>query len=120
MFNVSKNGIIEVVRGDSFKVALFINQGTDLDPIRYVLKEGEYIYFGVMEPNYSFENAIVRKKYSNEDLNKDQDVLISFNSDDTVNLQPGKYFYEVKAVILDEEGNEVVNTIIPKREFFIL
>ena len=65
MFNVSKNGIIEVVRGVSFKVALFINQWTDLDPIRYVLKEGEHIYFGVMEPNYSFENAIVRKKYSN-------------------------------------------------------
>ena len=66
MFNVSKNGIIEVVRGDSFKVALFINRGTDLCPERYILKEGEYIYFGVMEPNYSFENAIVRKKYSNE------------------------------------------------------
>ena len=32
MFNVSRNGIIEVVRGDSFSVELFINSGTDLSP----------------------------------------------------------------------------------------
>ena len=36
-----------------------------------------------------------------------------------MNLLPGKYFYEVKLVI-GEDADGIVNTIIPKREFFIL
>lgn len=120
MFNVSKNGIIEVVRGDSFETPLFINRGTNLCPLRYILKDGERVLFGVMEPNYSFEDALIRKTYTNENFNKENDVVISFDSEDTVNLKPGKYYYEVKAVLLGENNKEIVNTIIPKREFFIL
>ena len=56
----------------------------------------------------TFENALVRKKYTKENLNEDNNVLISFNSEDTENLLPGKYFYEVKAVIIDEAGKEIV------------
>lgn len=120
MFDLSPNGIIRVTRGDSFSTPLFINKGTDLCPLRYILKDGEYIYFGLMEPNYSFEEAIVRKKYSNADFNKNSDVVISFDSEDTMNLLPGKYYYEVKAVLLDENKKEIVNTIIPRREFWLL
>ena len=120
MFNLSRNGIIELVRGDSFSVPLFINKGTDLCPLRYELKNGEYVYFGLMEPNMSFENALVRKRYDNTNENDNKDIIISFDADDTVNLQPGKYYYEVKAVLLDKNNKQIVNTVIPKKEFFIL
>ena len=120
MFDVSVNGIIRVTRGDSFTTPLFINKGTDLCPLRYELNNGEYVYFGLMEPNYSFEEAIVRKKYSNADFNENDDIVITFDSIDTINLRPGKYYYEVKAVLLDENEKEIVNTIIPRREFWIL
>lgn len=120
MFDLSPNGIIQVTRGDSFSTPLFINKGTDLYPLRYILKDGEYVYFGLMEPNYSFEKAIVRKKYSNANFNENDDVVISFDSEDTMNLLPGKYYYEVKVVLLDENEKEIVNTIIPRREFWLL
>ena len=120
MFDLSPNGIIKLTRGDSFSTPLFINKGTDLEPLRYELQDGEYVYFGLMEPNYCFEEAIVRKKYSNENKNEDGDIVITFDSIDTVHLQPGKYYYEVKAVLLDKEKKEIVNTIIPKREFYLL
>lgn len=120
MFDLSPNGIIKLTRGDSFSVPLFINAGTELDPIRYQLGEGEYVYLGLMQPNYCFEDALVRKKYSRENENEHGDVVVTFDSIDTVHLHPGKYFYEVKAVLLDSEKKEIVNTIIPRKEFWIL
>lgn len=120
MFDLSLNGNIKLTRGDSFSVPLFINMGTDIKPIRYNLEDGEYVCFGVMEPNYCFEEAIIRKKYSNTDKNDKGDIVVSFDANDTVHLMPGKYYYEVKAVLLDNEGKEIVNTIIPKREFYLV
>ena len=119
MFKVSRNGIIEVVRGDSFSVPLFINKGTDLVPMRYILGENDKILFGVMEPNMSFENALIRKVFTREDFNENDDVEITFNAYDTINVTPGKYYYEVKLVVGDE-ADGIVNTVIPKREFYIL
>lgn len=37
MFSISKNGIIELSRGDNIEIPLFINKGTPLEPIRYDL-----------------------------------------------------------------------------------
>lgn len=120
MFDLSPNGIIKLTRGDSFSTPLFINKGTELYPIRYKLQDGEYVYFGLMQPNYCFEDAIVRKKYSQDNENENGDIVVSFDSIDTVHLHPGKYYYEVKAVLLDSNKKEIVNTIIPRKEFWIL
>lgn len=87
--------------------------------MRYILGENDRVLFGVMEPNMSFENALIRKVFTKEDLNENNDVEISFNAYDTINVVPGKYYYEVKLVVGEEE-NGIVNTVIPKREFFIL
>lgn len=122
MFNISKDGIIRLSRGDSCKMPLFINAGTELNPLRYNLHEHEatVIYLSIMQPNQYFENGCVRKifsKLNNWEINEFGDLIISIEPDDTMYLLPGKYFYEIK---VDLEGTNQVNTIIQKKEFWIM
>lgn len=124
MFNISRDGIIKLSRGDSCKLPLFINQGTAVAPIRYnlkeVTKENTVVYLSIMQPNQYFENGCVRKMFSkksgNWNLNEYGDLIISIDPKDTLYLMPGKYFYEIK---VDLNGNNQINTIIQKKEFWI-
>lgn len=121
MFEVDTNNIVAVTRGDTFKAPLFINKGTDLKPIRYVLNDKDELYLGVMQTNQYFEDAILKKKFTNKNLDENNDVLIKFTSDDTTCLLPGKYYYQIKAKLYNEKTQEYeVNTIVEKTEFFIL
>ena len=121
MFDILKNGTIYVTRGDSFDVTLYINMGTDISPIRYKLTENttSEVYLALMEPNQPFENAILKKKFTYKDVNENGDVVIHFQSKDTQCLIPGKYFYQIKLRIFPDGGEEQINTIIPKTQFFI-
>ena len=120
MFDVSQNNKVVVTRGDTFSVPLFINRGTELKPLRYTLKENDELYLAIMEPNQPFERALIKKVYSYENLNKYGDVLIEIEHDDTRCLEPGKYYYQVKARLYDSEKDKYdVNTVIPKTEFWI-
>ena len=89
MFKIANNGIITVTRGDTFSLPLFINMGNEFTPYRYELKENDRVYVGVMEPNKSFENAIIRKMYTKDDMNKNGDIEVRFESKDTQFLLPG-------------------------------
>jgi len=119
MFNINNSGIIILSRGDTFSIPLFLNKGNKLYPIRYVVDSKSEIFIGVMEPNATFENAIIKKKYTSENLNENGDVVVSFQSEDTCNLLPGLYYYEVKVKIYESEGIYSINTVIPKKQFFI-
>lgn len=118
MLHIAANGFITMNRGDSFKVPLFINEGTELSPARFSFKDypNSTLYFALMEPNQIFENAIVRKVYNSEsELTPEGDVLITFVPKDTEYLHPGKYYYQIKLVKFNGE----VITIIPKTEFYL-
>ena len=125
MIDLSRNGIIEVNRGDSFELPLFINQGTDITPIRYNMKtSNSEVYVGVMEPNQPFERAIIRKKYTKNDVNENGDIVVKFSSNDTVCLLPGKYYYQVKIKLYNNYDNNKedcnINTIVPMTQFIIV
>lgn len=122
MFDIDTNGIISLTRGDSFEAPLFINCGTLLRPLRYDFNDADNqstkVYFSLMQPNQPFEFGCVRKIYDYTDANEEGDIEIKFEPCDTLNLCPGKYYYEIKMVI---DGNEnQVNTIIKKTEFRLL
>lgn len=119
MFTISKNGFVSITRGDSFKAPLFINGGTAMCPARLTLSRypDANLYVGIMEPHQIFEEAIIRQIYtSKSEINRYGDVLIKLRPEETEYLLPGKYYYEVKLDI----GDGVLDTIIPKTEFFIL
>ena len=125
MIDLSRNGIIEVNRGDSFELPLFINQGTDITPIRYNMKNSNSeVYVGVMEPNQPFERAIIRKKYTKDDVNENGDIVVKFSSNDTVCLLPGKYYYQIKIKLYNNYDNNKedcnINTIVPMTQFIVV
>ena len=113
MNDMSSNGIITLMRGDSFTSPILVNLGNKLIPNLYKLNEGDAMYFGLMEPNTAFEDAIFKKKFTC-DSPKDEDgnILLMIHPQDTEKLLVGKYYYMIKLLTKDEFGNDFVRTIV--------
>ena len=101
---------IRMHRGDSFTETFKVLTGTELDFSEYTFTENDKIYFGLMEPNQPWENAIAKKLISYSDLK------ISLNPKDTMCLLPGLYYYQIKCKL----GTGEVYTLLPKNAFYIL
>lgn len=121
MLTISRNGIIEINRGDYAEIPLFINQGDKNYPIRYSLTKDTKatVVFGIMTPQQTLNNAIVKKYYNNNSPHTSQkDLIIVLEPRDTLRLTPGKYYYSVD-VNLQEHGETCSHTVIPKRIFIV-
>lgn len=125
MFNVSENSIITITKGDNAKTTLFVNIGTGIAPVRYVLSGDDTLYFTVTEPNAPASAAVINKTYTFENLDEDGDVVIEFVPGDTNTLPVGTYFYSVKLHRYRDDDMKTaltepkVNTIIPRTKFVI-
>lgn len=122
MFNMAYNGIITVNRGDSFEVPLSLNFGSSLFPDHYIMNNRSVVYVAVMEPNQPFENALIKKKYTYEDMDEYGNILIRFKPQDTQCVLPGKYYYQVKLQRFrsDDPDDYDVDTVIDKTLFYIV
>lgn len=120
MFDVSREGIITVNRGDSFEVPMFLNAGNSIDRVGYNLTERDAVYLGVMEPNQPFEFALIRKKYTIDDIDSRGNLIIRFKPSDTACLLPGKYYYQIKLETYRSDIDDYdVETVVDKRLFYI-
>ena len=119
MFTISPNGIITVTRGDSFSIDVFVNVGTVLDPVQYVLEGNDKLYFALCEPNQPFECAIMRKEFDSSNKTEDDKIRMVFDSEMTECLMPGMYYYTVKLATGPDDGREV-STIISKTKFYVI
>lgn len=108
MFATIENGIITLDRGDTLYTPIKINAGTKMNPVPYTLTENDTLYFALLEPNQSFENAIVKKVY-NSTSEKDEcgNTLLKLETEDTECLSAGKYYYTVKL----RSGNKLTTLI---------
>lgn len=120
MNKITDNGIITLHAGDSFVAPLFLNAGNIVFPMRYSLKEGDKVYVGIMEPGQPFEHALIRKVLTIDDLNVYGDPELKLSPEDTERVMPGLYYYEAKLVMTDEHGNEIIQTVIPKKKVYVL
>lgn len=122
MFNIAFNGIITVNRGDSFTLPMQLNYGTNLEPMTYTVTGKSIVYFAVMEPNQPFECALIRKKYTAEDVDENGNIVIKFRPQDTQCVLPGKYYYQVKLQRFNSDDPEdyEVDTVVDKTLFYIL
>ena len=121
MASISNLGTITVARGDCFRAPLFINIGTEKEPIRLdVRKLPELeIYFGVYMPYDRFENSFIAKKFDHLDSNELGDIMITINLEDTLYIRPGSYKYSVRARMYDESYGEWINTVVDANTFYI-
>lgn len=122
-FKISRNGIITMNRGDTFTLPVCINVGSGCQPEYYDLKQGDVLYFALLQPGERWEKAILKKPFYFEDLQPDKDPQFHFSSEDTEYLVPGNYYYQVKLYRTAEhclDGFEHVDTIVPRTKFVIL
>ena len=115
------NNIVVINRGDTFSFDLTISDPASEDG-RYILKDDDVLYFGLMDPHQLFENALVKKRYTKEDTDDAGNLIITINPEDTIDLCPGVYYYAVKLHRLtdnDEEYIDKVITVINKTKFII-
>ena len=119
MFVQIEDNYLKMNRGDSYTLPLVINEGTKLCFQQYQLRQFDKIYIGIMECNQSFENAIIRKVLTiTSPTNKYGHPLFKLKPEDTEYLLTGKYYIEAK-LVQQINGENVVTTILPLKEFFI-
>ena len=117
--------IITLNRGDSYPFTLFIDDPNSPAGY-YTLKDDDAVYFGIMDPHQLFENALVRKKFTAEDMDEAGNISIVIKPEDTIDLYPGIYYYAIKlhkSSPANQETGEAeideVLTIINKTKFII-
>ena len=125
---MERNNIIMLNRGDTYEFDLTISDDTSADG-RYHIQGDDTIYFGIMDPHQPFEDALVKKKFTVDDTDRNGNLTIVIEPEDTLDLLPGTYYYSVKIHLQHEnihpETNEVlgyvdkVNTVINKTKLFL-
>ena len=120
-YTISENNIRRINRGDTFTFDFTIYDENSTDG-RYILKDDDALYFGIMDPHQLFEDAIVRKKYTKEDTDEMGNLIITLNPEDTLDLIPGIYYYAVKLHKLTDNEEEYVDeviTVVNRTKFII-
>ena len=124
MSSISKNNIITMNRADTFKFPFTITVGSSINYFIYDMVEGDKLYLAVLEPNQKWENALIKKVYTSEDYNiENQEVTIRFVPEDTEYVKPGTYYYQIKLFRPKENVDDTfdaIDTLIPRTKFIIL
>lgn len=119
MFCECKVNYFTMNRGDSYELPLVINGGTEFNPKKYILSDTDKIYVGIMEPNQSFEDALIRKVITSCSATDCKgNPLFILEPEDTEYVLTGKYFITAK-LVQNFNGSIRVTTILPMKEFFI-
>lgn len=116
MFNIDKEGKIQITKGDNGEAELLINSSTIEDPILYEVQQGDTIHFYAY-PKASFyeRDAFIHKTLNKSDVSEEGLVIINFIPSDTANIKPGEYLYRCK--LLRASGK--VDTVIEENTFII-
>ena len=122
MFDISNEGNIQLIRGDSLSLALFINKGNELYPVRYDLTDDDTVYFALMEDGQLFENAILKKMYTSKNAQtKERDLIISPSTEDPQHLREGLHTYTIKPRTKNEDTVEYqVDTVVTEHSFYVM
>jgi hypothetical protein len=125
---LTNNNIIVMHRGDTYDFDLVIDDIDSPDGI-YRLKGNDVVYFGIMDPHQSFEDALVKKRFTAEDIYPNGVLNIVIAPEDTLDLLPGTYYYSVKAHLQHDNFHyktgeflgcvDQVNTVVNKTKLFL-
>jgi len=115
------SNIIVMNRGDDFIFDFTINDESQPSG-RYILQNDDVLYFGIMDPHQTFENALVKKRFTKDDCDTMGNLTIAITPEDTLDLIPGVYYYSVKLHKIadtDEEYIDEVITVINKTKLVL-
>lgn len=98
----------DITCGCENNIYFYAQNSTSLDMIKPLPK----CCHGPKEP-------LIEKIITSANLNEDLDPVITINYDDTKDLEPGLYYYEVKLKYVDENNNIVINTPVSRTKFVL-
>lgn len=121
LYLIKKNKVITMTRGDYLSLEIELKSGKFPNETKYDLGEGDYLFFGLMEPNQPFEKAIIKKEFTYDDYDIENGTLrIKIEPDDTLMLMPGTYYYQIKVLYKDEAGDIHIDTAVQKTKFIVV
>jgi len=121
MYQIKKNNIITINRGDYLEFPITLVKGEFPKQEVWELEGQDLVFFAIMEPHQPFEEAIVKKIYSVDDVDSEGYLYIKVLPEDTIGLAPGTYYYSIKTLYTIEDSDiPMIDTIIPKTKFIIV
>lgn len=118
--NIDSNKVITISKIDNSSFPVFINQGTGLEPIQYVLSDSDQVIFYLVPCNMQLCYYLIKKTFTIYDLNEDGNVELSFDRNDFKKISLGKYQYMIILKSYDLENKQIIKTIIPRTELFLV
>lgn len=122
---VNRKNEITISRGDTETITLYIFY--DTDSCIFLPDSFDKVFFGLMEANQEFEQAIVKKVYDGTIVSSDDEkviIKIKLESIDTEFLNTGVYFYTIKTLLKNSPEEEdtlgTVKTLIDRTKFVII
>lgn len=114
------NNIINIIKGDYCKFPITLFKGRFPTRQKMVLENDDKAYFGIFDSNVSFDQAIIKKVLTKDNMDEYDNLWVTLLPEDTVNLAVGTYYYEVKALYKDEDNVEHIDTAVQRTKFIVL
>lgn len=111
------NNIVNIYQGDTYITELFINCGTKVNYVQYIIDDYDMVHLYINKYNFNISDVVIEKQYDIDSLNADGNIVIQITADETSELEKGTYFYTIK---LERFDGEYVTTIIPPTLLYIL
>lgn len=116
LYIIEKNKVITMTRGDSAKFSFKFMEGKFPNETPLVINDDDIVFFGLMDPNQYFEHALLKKEFSNKDIDEEGNFIITLEPDDTIELMEGTYFYAIKLLTSDAQ----IKTLVQNTKFNIV
>ena len=119
MYSSKKNNVVSITKGDYSVIPVELVISTYPEYYTLKLEESDRVYFGLMAPNKSFDEAIIKKEFTVADVTPDGYINVKILPEDTLNLEPGVYYYSVKALYKLGDNDVRISTLVDKTKFII-
>lgn len=110
-------------RGDTLHLGIMVPEGYDCMNFEiHELQPRERLYVSITKPHQRFEDGMVRKILTVDDVDMFGVPYLDLDSKDTEFFEEGRYYIEVKLAEYDEDGTteRKVWTVIPKTIFDVI
>ena len=118
MINITDNGTVMVKRGDTFNVPLFINIGSDEEPVRLDFTGKSWLLINFNIHRAGVDGPVLFSKiFSSKDVNQYGDIMVKLLPEDTKELRSGIYEYSIS--LSDTTDPSFNYTVTPNKQFYI-
>lgn len=112
---VDRNHVLACTRGDRFEFRVSLT-GMFSRP-HFHMEDGDLAVFALMTHDQGFECALLKKTLTAEAVDEEGFLTVVLESEDTVGIPSGTYYYTVKLLKNDPVG---ISTVIGRTKFIVM